>query len=104
MADRRYEPDKLSSREAPFKCYFDRLATEFGEEYEIWVAAPDYGRTIAAGVVNPKSGGAATVYFQHRSIVIPNPLNDARISRIRNHLESGTAKDIKINVIDKGSE
>ncbi len=67
MNSRPYNPDDLAVEETPFKEYFDRLAFEFGNGYEIWVQNDDFYRMIAGCVVHPLLEVVVIIYFRYGS-------------------------------------
>lgn len=97
MVDRLYEPGVLSAEERPFRVYFDRLLSEFGSEYEVWVRNKDFSRIIAAGIVNRRSEVAVTICFKYGGSVIPNPLDAIVIESVRHHFMSSNTEDLQIN-------
>lgn len=96
MTDRLYKSNELLVEERPFKEYFNKLVSEFGNEYEIWIRNRDFNRMIAGGVVNRRSG-AVSICFKSGGAGISNPLNTAVIERIRHYLISLATEDLKIN-------
>ncbi|MBD1839799.1 hypothetical protein H6F78_01600 [Coleofasciculus sp. FACHB-64] len=99
MVDRLYSSSNITTEEAPFKDYFEQLVFEFGEQYEIWSRKEDFGRRIAASVVNRRSLVAVIIYFKYKSISISHPLNEEVIDLIRQHLISDATEDLQINVL-----
>jgi hypothetical protein len=97
MTDRLYKSNEISVEEIPFKEYFNKLVSEFGNDYEIWIRNRDFNRMIAAGVVNRSSGIAVSICFKYGGAAISNPLNTAVIERIRHYLISLATEDLKIN-------
>lgn len=97
MVDKYYAPSNLDGEEIQYKTYFDKLVTGFGVDYEIWIRKEDFGRMLAAGIVNRCSQVAVTIYLKYGSVPIPDPLNPTVIETARNHLISSKSGDLQLN-------
>ena len=97
--DKRYDSNKLSREEMPLKQDFEYLKREFGNDYDIFVRNEDFGRRLAAGIVERVSEAprAVTIYLQYGSRPFENALNADVIKKAKEHLISSCPGDLVLN-------
>lgn len=98
MNDKLYNPNNFSVEDIRYKQYFDKLASVFGNDYEIWIRKEDYSRMLSAGIVNRHSLVAVTIYLKYGSVEIDDFLNPSVIEIAKNHFKSSSLEDLKLNV------
>lgn len=97
--DKLYNCANLDGEEVQYKPYFEKLVYEFGADCDIYVRKEDFGRMLAAGVVNrfPQQQVAVTIYLKYGALPISNPLNPSVIERVKNHFKSSSSEDLVLN-------
>ena len=86
-SERPYINAILSSKEIPFRSYFEQVTNIFAKEgYEIWIKQNFQGRDIGVAVVKRSYNSVvATVWLKH-GFPIDNPLKQEIIDEIREKL------------------
>lgn len=97
MQDKLYNPLTLDAEERLYTHYFEQLASIFLNPYQIWVRKEDFGRMLIAGIVDPCSSVAVTIYLKYASSPLSNPLNSSVLEEARNHFNSGQSSDLVLN-------
>jgi hypothetical protein len=94
MSDIPYTPSNLTGIEKKFQSYFDKLVSEFGNDCDIFIRKYDYGRMMAAGIVNRYSNVAITIPFIKGNTPLEDPLNTNLLNKVKNHLMSLNPEDL----------
>jgi hypothetical protein len=99
MQDKLYNPLTLDAEERRYSRYFEQLASLFPNPYQIWVRKEDFGRMLVAGIVDPRSSAAVTIYLKYASSPLSNPLKITLsvLEEARNHFNSGQSGDLVLN-------
>ena len=101
MIDKLYDPRNLDKEEIEYRQDFEKLASEFGAGYEIWIRKEDFNRMLSAAIVNRDSLGdspvAVKIYLKYSSVPISNPVNPRVIEIAKNHFRSSNSEDLVLN-------
>ncbi|MBS9395913.1 MAG: hypothetical protein HEQ29_23335 [Dolichospermum sp. LBC05a] len=94
ISDIPYKPSNLIGIEKKFQPDFDKLVSEFGNDCDIFIRKYDYGRMMAAGIVNRYSNVAITIPFIKGNIPLEDPLNTNVLNKVKNHFMSKNPEDL----------
>lgn len=76
---------------------FEKLASVFNQNYEIWIKREDFDRMLFVGVVNRDSLVAVKIYLKYACVPIDNPINTNVLQMAINHFQSRIQEDLVLN-------